>query len=169
MDCSSPGFPAHHHFPEFAQTHVHWVDNVIQPSHSPLPHAPPAFNLFQHQGLFQWAGCSHQVANLASVAPIRCGPWLHLFPDGDHPRYSALLWHGVNSEWKKSYDQLRQHIKKQRYYFTNKSPSSHVFPVVRYGCESWTIKKAECRIIGAFELWCWRRLFRVPWTAKRSN
>ena len=44
-----------------------------------------------------------------------------------------------------------------------------VFPVVRYGCESWTIKKAEHRRIDAFELWCWRRLLRVPWTARRSN
>ena len=44
-----------------------------------------------------------------------------------------------------------------------------VFPVAMYGCESWTIKKAECRRIDAFELWCWRRLLRVPWTARRSN
>ena len=44
-----------------------------------------------------------------------------------------------------------------------------VVPVVMYGCESWTIKKAECRRIDAFELWCWRRLLRVPWTARRSN
>ena len=44
-----------------------------------------------------------------------------------------------------------------------------VFPVVRYGCENWTIKKAERRRISAFELWCWRRLLRVPWTARRSN
>ena len=44
-----------------------------------------------------------------------------------------------------------------------------VFPVVMYGCESWTIKKAECQRIGAFELWCWRRFLRVPWTARRSN
>ena len=44
-----------------------------------------------------------------------------------------------------------------------------VFPVIMYGCESWTIKKAECRRIDAFELWCWRRLLRVPWTARRSN
>ena len=44
-----------------------------------------------------------------------------------------------------------------------------VFPVVMYGCESWTIKKAELRRIDAFELWCWRRLLRVPWTARRSN
>ena len=44
-----------------------------------------------------------------------------------------------------------------------------VFPVVKYGCESWTVEKAECQRIDAFELWCWRRLFRVPWTASRSN
>ena len=44
-----------------------------------------------------------------------------------------------------------------------------VFPVVMYGCENWTIKKAECPRIDAFELWCWRRLLRVPWTARRSN
>ena len=44
-----------------------------------------------------------------------------------------------------------------------------VFPVVMYGCESWTVKKAECQRIAAFELWCWRRLLRVPWIARRSN
>ena len=44
-----------------------------------------------------------------------------------------------------------------------------VFPVVMYGCESWTVKKAECQRIDAFELWCWRRLLRVPWTVRRSN
>ena len=44
-----------------------------------------------------------------------------------------------------------------------------VFPVVTYGCESWTVKKSECQKINAFELWCWRRLLRVPWTARRSN
>ena len=44
-----------------------------------------------------------------------------------------------------------------------------VFPVIMYGCENWTIKKAECQKIDAFELWCWRRLLRVPWTARRSN
>ena len=73
--------------------------------------------------------------------------------------------------WKKSCDQPRQHIKKQRHYFANKDLSSqgYGFPVVIYGCESWTIKKAECQRIVAFELWCWRRLLRVPWTARRSN
>ena len=44
-----------------------------------------------------------------------------------------------------------------------------VFPMVTYGCESWTVKKAECQRIDAFELWCWRRLLRVPWTARRAN
>ena len=66
--------------------------------------------------------------------------------------------------WKKSYDKTRQHIKKQRHHFADKGPySSYVFfPVVMYGCESWTIKKAECWTIGVFKLWCWRRLLRVP-------
>ena len=48
-------------------------------------------------------------------------------------------------------------------------PKAMVFPVVTYGCESWTVKKAECQRIDAFELWCWRRLLRVPWTARRFN
>ena len=75
------------------------------------------------------------------------------------------------ASWKKSYDQPRQHIKKQRYYFANKglSSPSYDFPVVMYGCESWTIKKGECRRIDAFELWYLRRLLRVPWNSWRSN
>ena len=73
--------------------------------------------------------------------------------------------------WKKSYDQPRQHVKKQRYPFADKGPSSqsYGFPVVMYGYENWTIKKVESQRIDAFELWCWRRLLRVPWTARRSN
>ena len=73
--------------------------------------------------------------------------------------------------WKKSYDQLRQHIKKQRYYFAKKVHlvKATAFPVVMYGCESWTIKKPECQRTDAFKLCCSRRLLRVPWTAKRPN
>ena len=58
-------------------------------------------------------------------------------------------------------------FKKQRHYFANKGPTSQamVFPVVMYGCESWTVQKAERQRIDTFELWCWRRLLRVPWTA----
>ena len=70
-----------------------------------------------------------------------------------------------------SYDQPRQPIKKQRHYFVKKVclVKAMVFPVVMYGCESWTIKKVECQRIDAFELQCWRRLLRVLWTARRSN
>ena len=72
--------------------------------------------------------------------------------------------------WKESYDQPRQHIKKQTLLPTkNHLVKAVVFPVDLYGCESWTIKKAERQRIHAFELWCWRRLLRVPWTARRSN
>ena len=61
MDCSTPGFPVLHHLPEFAQTHVHWVGDAIQPSCPLSPPSPPAFNLSQHQGLFQWVNPSYQV------------------------------------------------------------------------------------------------------------
>ena len=66
---------------------------------------------------------------------------------------------------------VKKCIKKQRHYFAKKVClfKPMVFPVVMYGCESWNIKKAECRRIDAFELWCWRGLLRVPWTARRSN
>ena len=73
--------------------------------------------------------------------------------------------------WKKSYDQSRQHTKKQRYYFVDKALSiqSYGFSSSHYGCESWTIKKTERQRIDAFELWCWRRLLRVLWTARRAK
>ena len=73
--------------------------------------------------------------------------------------------------WKKSYGQPREHIKKQRHYFSNKGllVKAMLFPVVMYGCESCSIKKTDHQRIDAFELWCWRSLLRVPWTARRSN
>ena len=72
--------------------------------------------------------------------------------------------------WKKNYDQPRQHIKKQRDLPTKVHlVKAMVFPVVMYECESWSIKKTECQITDAFELWYWRRFLRVPWTARRSN
>ena len=67
MDCSTPGFPVHHLFPELAQTHVHWVGDAIQPFH-PLPSPSlPAFNLSQHRCLFQWVSSSHQVAKVLDL------------------------------------------------------------------------------------------------------
>ena len=86
--------------------------------------------------------------------------------DGDcsHEVKRSLL------HWKKSYDQPRQYIRRDITLPTKVClVKAMVSPVVIYGCESWTIKKAEHRRIDAFELWCWRRLLRVPWTARRSN
>ena len=62
-------------------------------------------------------------------------------------------------------------LKKQRHYFANKDPSSqgYGFSSGHYGCESWTLKKAECQRTDAFKLWCWRRLLQFPWTAQRSH
>ena len=64
MDHSTPGFPIHHQLLELAQTHVHWVSDAIQPSHPLSSPSPPAFNLSQHQSLFQWISSSHQVAKV---------------------------------------------------------------------------------------------------------
>ena len=73
--------------------------------------------------------------------------------------------------WKKSYDNLDSIFKSRDNTLLTKVRlvKAMFFPVVMYGCESWTEKKAECRRMDAFELWCWRRLWRVPWTARRSN
>ena len=96
-----------------------------------------------------------------------------------NPRDGGAWWvavYGVTQsrtglKWLSSSSSSKHHIKKQRHYFANKGTSikTMVFPVVMYGCESWTIKKAEHQKIDASELWCWRRLLRVPWTARRSN
>ena len=67
MDCSTPGFPVRHFLPEFAQTHIHWVGDAIQPSHPLSSPSPLALNLSQHQGLFQWVSSSHQVAKVLEL------------------------------------------------------------------------------------------------------
>ena len=82
MDCSTSGFPVIHYLLELAQTHVHWVGDAIQPSHPLLSLSPPAFNLSQHQGLFQWVSSLHQVVGAsasASVLPMNIQGW---FPIG---------------------------------------------------------------------------------------
>ena len=69
MDCSTPGFPVHHHLLEPAQTHVHWGGDAIKPSHPLSPPSPSAFNLSQHQGLFQWVSSSHRVTKVLELQP----------------------------------------------------------------------------------------------------
>ena len=98
MDCSMPGFPVHHQLPEPAQTHVHQVGDVIQPSH-PLSSPSPAFNLSKHQGLFWWVSPSHQVAKVlefqlqASVFPKNIQDW---FPLGLTGLNSSLQSKGLS-------------------------------------------------------------------------
>ena len=91
MDRNTPGFPVHHQLPEFTQTHVHWVCDAIQSSHPLSSPSPPALNLSQHQGLFQWVSSSHEVAKYWSfnftISPSNEYPglisfrmdWLDLF------------------------------------------------------------------------------------------
>ena len=109
MDCSTPGFPVHHQPPEFTQTHVYRVGDAIQPSHPLSPSSPPAFNLSQHQGLFQWISSLHQVAkvlefqlqlgsyrspNSNCLYPISAllGNTIHLY------NYTSLK--GITTNWK---------------------------------------------------------------------
>ena len=102
------------------------------------------------------------------------GNWLTLFfwaPKLLQMVIAAMKLKDACFEFERCYDQPRQHIKKQRHYFANKGPSSqsYGFSVVMYGCESWTKKKAQHWRIDAFELWCWRRLLRDLWNARRLN
>ena len=83
-DCSTPGFPVHHQLPELTQTHVHRVGDAIQPSHSLSSPSPPAFNLSQHQGLFQWVSYSHQVAKVLEY-------WSFSFNISPSNQYSGLI------------------------------------------------------------------------------
>ena len=97
---------------------------------------------------------------------------LYFLGHQNHCRWWLQLWHyKMLAPWKNVYDKCRQCIKKQRHHFADKSPysQSYGFPVVMYGCESWTIKKAEPWKIDTFRSWCWRRLLKVPWTARKST
>ena len=78
MKRSTPGLPIHHQLPESTQTHVHWVCDAIQPSHPLLSPSPPALNLSQHQGLFQWVSSSYQMAKYWSFS-------LNISPSNEHP------------------------------------------------------------------------------------
>ena len=86
MNHSTPGIPVHHQFPEFTQTHVHWVGDAIQPSHPLSSPSPLALNLSQHQGLFKWASSSHQVAKVLEFQlqhqSFQWTPWTDLLKDG---------------------------------------------------------------------------------------
>ena len=107
MDCSMPGFPVHHQLPEFTQTHVHWVGDAIQPSHSLSSSSPSAFNLSQHQGLFQWINSfqSIGVSASASVFPMNIQAW---FPLG---------WTGLISLQSKGFSRVFSNTTVQKHQF----------------------------------------------------
>ena len=92
-DCNTADFPILHHLPEFAQIHVRWVDDAIQPSHPLLPSFPPALNLSQHQDPFQWAGCLHQMAKLLALQlPL----WVWFI---EISTISEMIWNWSFSAW----------------------------------------------------------------------
>ena len=114
MDCSTPGFPVHHQLPELAQTHVHPVGDAIQPFHRLSSPSPPAFNLSQHQGLFQWVSSLHQVAKVlvsasASVLPMNIQDWFSLGLTG----WISLLSKGFSSVFSNATVQKHQFFSDQ--------------------------------------------------------
>ena len=165
MGCSIPGLPVLHYLPEFAQTHVHWVDDAVQPSHPLLPLSPPALNLSHHQGLFQGVGSSHQGPKYwsfsFSISPSNSGlisfriDWFDLL--AIQGTVKSLLQHHSSQasilrcsaflmvQLSYPYMTIEKTIVLTRWTSISK---------VMYGCESWTVKKAEHWRIDAFELWC---------------
>ena len=142
MDCSTPGFPVHHQLPEFTQTHVYRISDAIQPSHPLSSPSPPAFNLSQHQGLFQWVSSLHQVAKVigvsasASVLPMNTQDW---FPLG---------WTGWISLQSKGLSRVSFNTTVQRHQFFSMQLSlyfnSHIHP--------WLLEKLQLWLG-----WTWRK------------
>jgi len=118
MDCSTPGFPVHHQLSEHAQTHVYWVSDTIQLSHPLSFPSPPAFNLSQHQGLFQCVSSSHQVAKVlkfqlpASVFPMNIQDWFPLGLTG----WISLLSKGSSRVFSETTVQKHQFFGAQLFY-----------------------------------------------------
>ena len=166
-----PGFPVHHHLPEFTQTHIHRVGDAIQPSHPLSSPPPPAPNPSQHQSLFQWVNSLHEVAKvdgdkMETVTDfIFFSSNITMDSDYSHEIKRCLLLRG------KAMANLDSILKNKDITWPTKFyiVKAEVFPVVMYRCESWTIKNVEHHRIDAFELWYWRRLLWVPFTVRRSN
>ena len=182
MDCSMPGFLALHYLFEFAQTYVHWVGDAIQPSHPLSSPSPPTFNLSQHQGFFKWVSSLHQVAKVLEFQLQHQSSGFITFWQIDGETMETVtdfifLGFKITTDGDSSHE-IKRRLLLGRKVMTNPdnilksrditlSTKVHlvkamVFPVIMYGCESWTIKKAEHWRINAFELWCWRKLLRVP-------
>ena len=115
MDCSTPGFPVHHELLELAQTQVHRVGDAIQPSHSLSSPSPPAFNLSQHQGLFQWVSSSHQVAVGNAFSQIESefdlwSPGVSCYGSRSATKFNFLLNSNTASSCVQGISLLRQYV-----------------------------------------------------------
>ena len=139
MNCSTPGLPVHHQLPAFTQTHVHRVSDAITTWQIEGENVKVVTDfLFLGSKISVDSDCNHEIRR-----------WLLLGRKTMTNLDSVLKSRNITLPTK-------VHIVK-----------AMVFPVVMYGSESWTIKKTEHQRVDALELWCWRRLLKVPWTAKR--
>ena len=100
MDCGTPGLPVHHQLPELAQTHVHPVDDTIQPCHPLSSPSPPAFNLSQHRGLFHWVSSLHQVVKVLELQ------LQHYVPSNEYPGLISFRIDWFVSLWCKGYSRI---------------------------------------------------------------
>ena len=174
MDCSTPGFPVHHQLLELAQTYVHWVGDAIQQSYPLSFPSPHAFNLSQHQGLFQWVSSSHQVVKVLdsfSISPSNeySGlisfrmDWFDLLAVQrtlksllqHHNSKASILWRSALSPclfFTSPYlFNLIKHIQKQRHYFANKGLSSQGYGFSSGQVWMW---KLDCKESWVLKNWC---------------
>ena len=170
MDWSTPGFPTLHYLLEFPQTHVHWVDDAIN-----------RINYFNRTNWVTWKYWwsnkiktreSHGQRSLCRQQCIGLDAWSQTWLKWQHTcKHMCIYEHGNKKAMfpgRKTRTNLDSILKSRDITLPTKVclVKAMVFPVVMYGCESWTVKKAEHRRIDAFDLWCWRRLLRVSWTAR---
>ena len=185
MNRSTPGLPVHHQLPEFAQTHVYRVSDAIQPSHPLSSPSPPAF--FKREKAFSTWTLRH-LYTLCLLPPIMAsGPITSWQIDEEKVEIVTDFILGAS---KTTADgdcshEIKRHLLLERKVMINLDSilksrditlptkvhlvKAVVFPVVMYGCEIWTMKKAERQRIDAFELCCCRRLLRVPWLQDQTS
>ena len=148
---------------EFAQTHVHWVDDAIQLSHPLLPPSPLALNLSQHQGFFQWVSSLHQVAKILKFQlQHQSFQWIFRGLISFRIYLLSLAVQGTVKH------RQTQHIQKQRCHFADKSPYSQSYAFSSSHVWMWELDHKEGWRIDAFELWCWRRLLSLSLDCKES-
>ena len=163
MDCSMPGFPVLHYLPEFAQIHVHGVGDAIQPSH-PLAPSPPAFNLFQHQGLFQWVGS----LNIQYWFPLGLTGLISLLSKGLSRVFSSTtIWkHQFFDELSHQYITIGKTITLTMRIFVGKVMSLHFNTLSRFIIAF--LPSSKCLLISwlqspDYPWWFWTSLMSTIW------